>query len=77
MTHSSAANLTLFESHRALLVAHAYRMLGDLGRAEDIVQESWLRWDGRQGGGGLSARLSGDTRHAPVLERARFGENPS
>jgi RNA polymerase sigma-70 factor (ECF subfamily) len=48
MTHSSAANLTLFESHRALLVAHAYRMLGDLGRAEDIVQESWLRWDGRQ-----------------------------
>jgi RNA polymerase sigma-70 factor, ECF subfamily len=47
MTHSTAADLAVFESHRALLVAHAYRMLGDLGRAEDMVQEAWLRWDGR------------------------------
>ncbi len=44
----SAADLAVFESHRALLVAHAYRMLGDLGRAEDMVQEAWLRWDGRR-----------------------------
>ena len=22
-------------------------MLGDLGRAEDMVQEAWLRWSGR------------------------------
>ena len=48
MTHSPATNLEAFESHRALLVAHAYRMLGDLGRSEDMVQEAWLRWDGRQ-----------------------------
>src|SRR5919108_1817671 len=48
MTRSTAADLAAFESHRALLVAHAYRMLGDLGRAEDMVQEAWLRWDGRQ-----------------------------
>jgi len=48
MNRSAAADLTVFESHRALLVAHAYRMLGDLGRAEDMVQEAWLRWDGRQ-----------------------------
>jgi len=48
MTRSTDANLAVFESHRALLVAHAYRMLGDLGRAEDIVQEGWLRWDGRR-----------------------------
>jgi len=47
MTRSPATDLAVFESHRALLVAHAYRMLGDLGRAEDIVQEAWLRWDGR------------------------------
>ena len=47
MTRSLAADLAVFESHRALLVAHAYRMLGDLGRAEDMVQEAWLRWDGR------------------------------
>jgi RNA polymerase sigma-70 factor, ECF subfamily len=48
MTPSIAADLEVFESHRALLVAHAYRMLGDLGRAEDMVQEAWLRWEGRQ-----------------------------
>jgi RNA polymerase sigma-70 factor (ECF subfamily) len=47
MTRSAAADLAAFESHRALLVAHAYRMLGDLGRAEDMVQEAWLRWDSR------------------------------
>jgi RNA polymerase sigma-70 factor (ECF subfamily) len=36
----------VFESHRAALVALAYRMLGDVGRAEDVVQEAWLRWHG-------------------------------
>src|SRR2546423_1612206 len=44
----TSMDLEVFESHRALLVAHAYRMLGDLARAEDIVQDAWLRWDGRQ-----------------------------
>jgi RNA polymerase sigma-70 factor (ECF subfamily) len=47
-TRSAAADLAVFESHRGLLVAHADRMLGDLARAEDMVQEAWLRWDGRQ-----------------------------
>ena len=37
----------LFESHRSSLLALAYRMLGDMGRAEDIVQDAWLRWSGR------------------------------
>ncbi|MFI6045580.1 sigma-70 family RNA polymerase sigma factor [Nocardia sp. NPDC051321] len=32
-----------FETHRAHLVAVAYRMLGSLTEAEDAVQESWLR----------------------------------
>jgi RNA polymerase sigma-70 factor, ECF subfamily len=51
MTRPAADDdLSTFESHRALLVAHAYRMLGDLGRAEDMVQEAWLRWSGRQSG---------------------------
>ncbi len=48
MANTLAADLEVFESHRALLVAHAYRMLGDLGRAEDMVQEAWLRWEGRK-----------------------------
>jgi RNA polymerase sigma-70 factor (ECF subfamily) len=38
---------SVFESHRAALIALAYRMLGDLARAEDVVQEAWVRWEGR------------------------------
>lgn len=38
--------IATFESHRGALLALAYRMLGDWGRAEDIVQEAWLRWQG-------------------------------
>jgi RNA polymerase sigma-70 factor (ECF subfamily) len=37
----------IFESHRSTLVSHAYRMLGDFGRAEDVVQDAWLRWQRR------------------------------
>ncbi|MDB4969303.1 MAG: polymerase sigma-70 factor [Myxococcales bacterium] len=37
-----------FESHRPALLALAYRMLGDMARAEDMVQEAWLRWQGRR-----------------------------
>src|SRR5689334_16113960 len=48
MARSTAGDLAVFEAHRAHLVALAYRMLGDLGRAEDMVQEAWLRWEGRQ-----------------------------
>jgi RNA polymerase sigma-70 factor (ECF subfamily) len=33
-----------FEAHRALLTSIAYRMLGQLVDAEDVVQEAWLRW---------------------------------
>lgn len=37
-----------FEMHRPALTSLAYRMLGDLARAEDVVQDAWLRWQGRQ-----------------------------
>jgi RNA polymerase sigma-70 factor (ECF subfamily) len=37
--------IATFEAHRRSLLALAYRMLGDLGRAEDVVQEAWLRWE--------------------------------
>jgi RNA polymerase sigma-70 factor (ECF subfamily) len=38
-------NAEAFERHRALLIGVAYRVLGQLGDAEDVVQEAWLRWD--------------------------------
>src|SRR5437899_3102169 len=41
-------DLAVFESHRPAMVSLAYRMLGDVGRAEDMVQEAWLRWQHRQ-----------------------------
>ena len=32
-----------FEAHRRLLFAIAYRMLGSVSEAEDVVQDAWLR----------------------------------
>lgn len=37
---------TVFERHRDLMVAVAYRMLGSTADAEDVVQDAWLRWSG-------------------------------
>ncbi|MEU8706966.1 RNA polymerase sigma-70 factor [Streptomyces sp. NPDC048565] len=34
----------LFEEHRPFLTGVAYRMLGRVADAEDVVQEAWLRW---------------------------------
>ncbi|WRZ88021.1 RNA polymerase sigma-70 factor [Streptomyces sp. NBC_01007] len=34
----------LFVAHRSLLFTVAYEMLGSAADAEDVVQESWLRW---------------------------------
>jgi RNA polymerase sigma-70 factor (ECF subfamily) len=34
----------VFEAHRPRLRRLAYRMLGSVAEAEDIVQEAWLRW---------------------------------
>ena len=34
----------VFESVRPRLFGIAYRMIGEVGSAEDVVQEAWLRW---------------------------------
>jgi RNA polymerase sigma-70 factor (ECF subfamily) len=35
---------TTFEAQRSHLLGIAYRMLGEMAGAEDVVQEAWLRW---------------------------------
>jgi RNA polymerase sigma-70 factor (ECF subfamily) len=35
-----------FVTHRSLLFTVAYEMLGSAADAEDVVQETWLRWNG-------------------------------
>ncbi|MEU5644652.1 RNA polymerase sigma-70 factor [Streptomyces milbemycinicus] len=43
---AAEAATDVFEEHRSLLTGVAYRMLGRVTDAEDVVQEAWLRWSG-------------------------------
>ncbi|MFI6594676.1 RNA polymerase sigma-70 factor [Nonomuraea sp. NPDC050536] len=38
--------MSSFEDQRSLLTGVAYRILGSVADAEDVVQEAWLRWSG-------------------------------
>jgi len=38
--------IDVFEEHRPVLMGVAYRMLGRVADAEDVVQDAWLRWSG-------------------------------
>jgi RNA polymerase sigma-70 factor (ECF subfamily) len=40
----SDPRVAAFEEQRGLLTGVAYRMLGSVSDAEDMVQEAWLRW---------------------------------
>ncbi|MEV5334240.1 RNA polymerase sigma-70 factor [Streptomyces werraensis] len=42
MTAETATDV--FEEHRPVLMGIAYRMLGRVADAEDVVQDAWLRW---------------------------------
>jgi RNA polymerase sigma-70 factor (ECF subfamily) len=49
MTHVDQ-RLADFEAQRPRLQRLAYRMLGSVSEAEDIVQDAWLRWSQVEGG---------------------------
>src|SRR5258705_7291792 len=44
---SSDDGVSVFESVRPRLFGIAYRMLGSAAEGEDIVQDPWLRWQGK------------------------------
>jgi RNA polymerase sigma-70 factor (TIGR02957 family) len=46
----------VFEAHRDLMFAVAYRMLGSVADAEDAVQDAWLRWSAEPRSGVESPR---------------------
>jgi RNA polymerase sigma-70 factor, ECF subfamily len=41
---NNAQKLAAFDQHRKLLLSVAYRMLGSVADAEDMVQETFIRW---------------------------------
>lgn len=47
MTIEVVDDVAEFEQQRPRLFGIAYRMLGEAGEAEDVVQDAYLRWSGR------------------------------
>jgi RNA polymerase sigma-70 factor (ECF subfamily) len=43
----SGGDTEIFEAHRDLMFAVAYRILGSAADAEDAIQDAWLRWSAR------------------------------
>ena len=50
-----------FVAHRSLLFTVAYEMLGSAADAEDVVQETWLRWAGLGAAAGRKYATRGPT----------------
>jgi len=47
---SASEPLAAFERERGRLFGIAYRMLGSVSEAEDVLQDAWLRWHGVEHG---------------------------
>lgn len=74
-------SVILFDRHRPRLYAIAYRMLGAVAEAEDVVQDAWLRWHGTDRSVvdnaeawlvTVTTRLSIDRLRAAKAERAQY-----
>jgi RNA polymerase sigma-70 factor (ECF subfamily) len=78
---TNSGQLTTFERHRARLFGIAYRMLGSVTDAEDVLQDAYLRWHRVDAPAVLNAeawlvavttRLSIDRLRAAATERERY-----
>lgn len=49
-TIGSSSRLADFQCEQKRLLRLAYRMLGSFSEAEDVVQDSWLKWEQVEGG---------------------------
>src|SRR3569833_1422020 len=61
-----------FVTHRSLLFTVAYEMLGSAADAEDVVQETWLRWAAVDQGE-VRAPRAGARRRTTAAHRRRSG----
>jgi RNA polymerase sigma-70 factor (ECF subfamily) len=73
--------LSTFERHRARLFGIAYRMLGTVADAEDVLQDAYLRWHGTDPSAvqnpeawlvAVTTRLSIDRARTAAAERERY-----
>ena len=66
-----------FVAHRNLLFTVAYEMLGSAADAEDVLQETWLRWAGRRPRHGpRPARVPGADHHPAGAQPAAHARPP-
>jgi RNA polymerase sigma-70 factor, ECF subfamily len=65
-----------FEPHRRRLTGLAYRMLGSLSEAEDIVQDAYLRWHAAERGRVDNPRAYLRWSLAARADRRRDGARP-
>ena len=74
---TNTAATEAFVTHRNLLFTVAYEMLGSAADAEDVLQETWLRWvERRPRHGARPARVPGADHHPPGAEPAAHARPP-
>jgi hypothetical protein len=81
---NTSIRIATFDQYRSLLFSIAYRMLGSVADAEDILQDTFIRWQQSAGGDIRSPRRSSSRSsvacasiisNLPVLDARSTSEN--